>query len=323
MTTIDSLPNETLSKILDLLKGDRPTWSGPPRLPAAGQNDSLRAAALVCQRAQRIVTSPTRHRFRTGSITTEGERPDAWLAVAESVVWDVLARPCFTDLEHLSFKGPLIFKAPSNANVSLSMHLRSLAMILGATYAAPQSFADSTRGLITALCSSSRHSLQNLTLQLRHSSAEELVRDALPFFSEGLTTLVLEAWGYNAFESQTHQSTLFWSLKTLKFHWFPSQVFRGFDHRYLAAVLDALPSPPTLRRLSLSTGPIPPTFSQIDRYQQLVPLVHLLDHPALSLLDALELPHLPSPHSEAQEPVGILVTIAQACEAHGIKLRWS
>ncbi|KAL8290186.1 hypothetical protein RQP46_003125 [Phenoliferia psychrophenolica] len=354
MATINSLANETLCMIMGMIKvPSRPLRDIARSYLPDSYYDSLRAAALVCSRwrdpAQRalfdsiildttiisrnkkLLTSPARSRYRTRSMEIKGRATGGWLDVAKgsqgleelilrvdgytsTLRWELLAHPCLAGLKYLGISCPDVFEVQAGSVPIFTMRLKTLALCLvergGAANASP--------AFIAALFAASSESLQTLYLKIPSPRAEYLLHSGFHHIAENLKTLTVES-GHNPFAGHHDLFSACTSLESLSF-----QIYRSFHLDYwnsdstlnLQALLDALPSNPTLRHLRLLL------YKPLD----LVLIVTLLEHPALERLHELDFPHLGLYRRslDAEEVVkSALLAMKETCEFRGIECRGS
>ncbi|KAL8290204.1 hypothetical protein RQP46_003143 [Phenoliferia psychrophenolica] len=286
-----------------------------------GSYDSLRAAALVCSRwrdpaqralfdsirldtgnvtrRQKFLRSPARARYRTRSLEVLGRAlsTDWWLDVARatrgleelsirtSIVsqWDLLSDTCFAGLKHLHLVRPEDFKDSTRLNPVLSMRLESLALWLYETVGS----AKTSPAFVAALFTASSTSLQTLHLKIFNRESESSIAPSFHLIASNLRSLILEST-HDVLEGHLDLLSACTSLEHLAlkrdaFEYesdIPNDCPASVLH--MQAILEALPSPPTLRHLSLD----------LDERLDLVPIANLLKHPALGLLAKLGLPRM-------------------------------
>ncbi|KAL8290604.1 hypothetical protein RQP46_002862 [Phenoliferia psychrophenolica] len=254
MATIDSLPNETLCKIMSMLKESLPKWN-----------------FVNCHGLQ--------------SLTLYGN-------IAGS--WDQLASSSFADLKSLS----IVIASPQARVIKsspLPMRLSSLRI--------RASGRQSESTLITALFTASSQSLERLRLAIYDVESEIPFIPVLRLVAPRLRTLILDT-RHNIFEGDLG---VFSSFECLEYLAFPAVFFHGegINPAHLGAILNALPSPPTLRHLHL----------RLDSVASIASFPPLLENSALSNLYGLvvSIPHdarLSVPWSK----------LKQACKGRGIML---
>ncbi|KAL8289981.1 hypothetical protein RQP46_002920 [Phenoliferia psychrophenolica] len=295
-----------------------PLWDMSPSFPPDIYNDLL-AAALVCsrwrdpaQRAlfdsvfldrsrilrdQKFLTSPARPRFRTRSLKVKGCATSRWLDVAratrgledltirESIVlrWDCLCDASFAGVKHLTLLRPEDFKDAAGLNPSLTMRLETLALWL---YEG-QAFPPASPAFIAALFAASSASLQTLHLKIFDRKPESSIIPTLHLVAVNLRTLILEST-HDVLEGHLDLLSTCTSLEHLELRWddYDESDSRNNGQptslRHALAILDALPSTPTLRHLSLG----------FDEPLDLVPISLLLMHPTLKFLTHINLPRM-------------------------------
>ncbi|KAL8277882.1 hypothetical protein RQP46_009701 [Phenoliferia psychrophenolica] len=317
MATIGSLANETLTQIMEMLKGDTLlTWRDTTS-PSPGRYDSLRAAALVCsrwkdpaqralfddveleyrytRRYRRFLASPAQSRYRTRSLRVLGYGWDVALEVANVceglrtlhlfcagvIEWTDLARPCF------------------------AAGLSSLDLYTAHTFNQYPAFA--------AILSASKYTLKLLRLQIYRTDASmPLLCPTLRESEVGptLECLILEA----SFEALQGYIDIFPVFETLKsFSWYCYDAvpqLRANDVKNLRTILDAFPFPATLTHLSIGT----------DDFSSLEHILLLLEHPILALLTKLDFPSFPD-FTPSLQVLAAVALMAKACEDRGIQ--WS
>lgn len=124
----------------------------------------------------------------------------------------------------------------------------------------------------------------------------------------GLRTLVVETRYGSAFAGYEDLFATLSSLECLHLH--PnSSGYDSPDAAQTRQILDALPSPPSLRQLSVGTG----LFSQTRHF------VSIISHPALSILEELAFPFLSSAVRDDLPP-GLAIELA--CEARGVRVNF-
>ncbi|KAL8277985.1 hypothetical protein RQP46_009617 [Phenoliferia psychrophenolica] len=333
MATIDSLPNETLDKIMEMLKTPyRADWENR-WLDETGRNDMLQSAALVCSRwrdpAQRALFSdvhissynhPLRHdrflaapahlRRQTRSLRVIYRDKKRWPEVVEmtggitqlSVLdedggemmnWGELAR-----LKHLSVMSPEYLEDPVDVKTLLPMRLSSLGLWLVSD---TPSFK-----FIDAILSTSAETLETLHLRIAGLRSEACLHPTLRLVGPRLTTLILDA-SYDVFDGNEEFLTYFTGLKSLAWHAHDDEA--EFSSAHLLKILAALPSPPTLSSLSLDTNL---KYMNGEDSLTLEELDSIINHPAVTQLVEL---HLHEWRAFAERDA-----MAQACEDRGIKL---
>ncbi|KAL8277890.1 hypothetical protein RQP46_009709 [Phenoliferia psychrophenolica] len=287
MATIDSLANETLIQIMEMLKD--PLLPDSMETLPRGRYDALRAAALVCSRwrepaqralfdkvelayayplrSERFLARPMPPRHRTRLLYAK-ERPwSETVAIAELCggLRDVRVLGAIGGANLMDFTKPC--------------------------------FADS--------------SLDYLRLKFYQMEDDVNLRDALSGVGPRLQTMVIDPGHLpDVFERCLD---VFSILETVQFfswnvHNF-SHPLKAPDVENLRTILDAFPSPATLRHLSIGTN----DFSSLKHITE-----HLV-HPTLTLLTNLDLPSLSS--STTAEEASDVAAIAKACEDRGIQ--WS
>ncbi|KAL8276193.1 hypothetical protein RQP46_011405 [Phenoliferia psychrophenolica] len=357
MATIDSLANEILAKIMDMLKGpSAPGWEeATARLwrPSPGHYDALRAAALVCSRwrdpaqralfddvhlpwhgtplrIQRLRDSPARARFRTRSMSAQQscagleklviretlddqygvEQQDRW----DSTGWEVFAHPCFAGLTHLSIEYPGDFIDPGVIPLPpLQFRLSYLALSL-----CPGEYNYNIQGvwhaLVAALFNASQDTMDTLHLRFGDADGETPVLPVFSVVAPNLLSINLESRNHDVFAGNTSIFAACTSLQRLALHDYHEKPKRPTCPLHLKAILDALPSVPTLKNLSLDA----------KLSETLEPLVPLLDHPALSLLDRLNIKVVGGDLEEEEEEQELsesaVLSVQQVCESRGIEL---
>ncbi|KAL8277900.1 hypothetical protein RQP46_009719 [Phenoliferia psychrophenolica] len=254
MATIDSLADEILDQIMEMLKAPTlDTWDETAP-PSPGRYNALRAAALVCSR---------------------------WTDRAQRALFDDIELECLQDLKFS--KSPLSSGGPGQRTGSLPMQLSSLGLC---TACSVQQYPTAA---FTAILNASRHTLQILHLQnYRREEDMSLLCPALRESDVGahLKSLVMEA----SYEVLQGYIDIFPILETLKsFSWYGYDSLAPLktpdvENLHLRTILDAFPSPATLLHLSIG----------IDSFYSLDHIVAILGHPTLKLLTSLDLPFLTS-----------------------------
>ncbi|KAL8290238.1 hypothetical protein RQP46_003177 [Phenoliferia psychrophenolica] len=308
MAPIDSLANETLCKIMSMLKEPSlPLWDAGESFPP-GSYDDLRCAALVCSRrrdpAQRAL-------FDTLLI-------DDSKLVRNENYWNWLSDPCFAGLKHLTILWPEAFNDSAGSARILTMRLESLALWLSGRVPPGPAF-------IAALFAASSASLQTLHLKLENLGSEISVHTSFHLVGANLRTLILES-ASDMLEGNFNFVSACTTLEHLVLNWDVDDHFRNrYNYQpslpfHIQAILDALPSTPTLRHLSLN-------FYEPDDLDR---IVTLLNHPALEILAKLELPKMalrggkdaslePLRASELEDAVvQALLSMKETCDRRGI-----
>ncbi|KAL8291539.1 hypothetical protein RQP46_002517 [Phenoliferia psychrophenolica] len=271
MATIDSLANETLSHIIELLMGPPlPDWDNSGERPK-GRYDALRAAALVCARwrdpAQRALfdelhlpdpsdsrgplfcASAARPRYRTRSLLaqSDGSLGD-WLPIAMECVGleslNVQDDTIYFGLRHLRLLFPENFQDPHDIAVTLPFQLSSLALWLdddGSKRDA--SLSSISPRFIDALCAASLPNLSRLSLHISNLTSGAPFFPSFTLLGPRLRTLNLSAAG-EAFQGHFHLFQILESLKYLDINLAREQGAEEepAEFEFLGAVLDALPA---------------------------------------------------------------------------------
>ncbi|KAL8286823.1 hypothetical protein RQP46_004351 [Phenoliferia psychrophenolica] len=344
MATINSLANETLTHIMELLK-EPSTLDWDNLVPEPGRYDTLRAAALVCSRwrdpaqralfddvelsnryplrAERFLSSPAQPRYRTTSLYAARSmwptpRPDSsesshasndeWLDVARAcktlrmleIIWGSgnfqashLAESCLAELKHLGIYAYRIIRdrdarAPAQTRLSF-LALRS-DMGAGAVLAAVSESSSQTLKKIRLGQKAGERlptALGPCLLALELEGAGLRLQSFLEFLADATS---LESLSMGGLVDYDHESSL------------PVKTFQ--------ACLDALPSTPTLRHLSIGTS----DFSFIEHT-----ITKFLEHPSLSLITKLDFPEISSRMLVGRALLVVLMT--EACLERGIQ--WS
>ncbi|KAL8290239.1 hypothetical protein RQP46_003178 [Phenoliferia psychrophenolica] len=179
--------------------------------------------------------------------------------------------------------------------------------------------------LLAALFASSSASLQTLHLKLENLGSETLVHTSFHLVGANLRTLILES-ASDMLEGNFHFVSACTSLEHLTLKWDVDDRFRTrYNYQpshpfHIQAILDALPSSPTLRHLSLD-------FYEPDDLDR---IANLLNHPALGLLAKFDLPRMalrggkdaslePLRASELEDAVvQALLLLKETCDRRGI-----
>lgn len=162
-----------------------------------------------------------------------------------------------SELKHLGLMFPENFKDPSDTSPPLPFNLSSLALWLDDGNGADVTSIEGTSPhFLRALCTSSLSNLSKLNLRVCNPKSGALFFPSLALLGPRLRTLVLSATG-EAFKSHFHLFKTPESLKRLELDlvWSEDDEPEGFE--FLGAVLDALPSPPTLLHLRIKLHKIP------------------------------------------------------------------
>ncbi|KAL8281411.1 hypothetical protein RQP46_006095 [Phenoliferia psychrophenolica] len=347
MATIDDLPYETLSLIMNYLKGPSSFWDTP-----RGRYDALRAAALVCSRwrdpaqralskevvisqddshrAIRFLASPAKPRHRTRSLCTHGL---PLIPLVKAVA--VMCYPAISNLEITGSKGDLLdWNGLSSTafagelldqGVSLKMRLSSLAMRIQLDE------GEGATNFLAALASSSQETLKTLRLDFYTSDSSKPPRviyhrtdndkarlpTALRPLGTHIRFLILQS-PWDNLEQNLNIFPVFQALESLSWHGSSSQplhplldVLMGGLH----SILDAIPSPATLRHLSIGVG--------ANDFALLLTFSQFLSHRALKLLTILDFPFLASATLAKRDLYyqSLAALMARECEERGIKLR--
>lgn len=206
---------------------------------------------------------------------------------------------------------PENFKSPPTGfeSIPLTMRLASLSLWLFSASHAPST----SSGFLLALFTPSSESLTTLRLRLYDAASERPLHSTFHIIGHALRTLTLElAAPHNPCKGHFELLGTCTSLFELRLIKIPEQGvnMEPLSAGYIRAILDALPSPPTLDRLGLG----------IEKSEDLEPLLLLVDHLSLSKLNRLHFPALlPSPE-EAAPP--LVQAWKQACDERGIRLEF-
>ncbi|KAL8277937.1 hypothetical protein RQP46_009569 [Phenoliferia psychrophenolica] len=323
MATIDSLANETLYDIMEMLKTPSlPLWDTGLQFPP-GSYDALRAAALVCSRwrdpAQRALFDTllvdTSKVLRTQKFVTSPATPRA-----HTLCWELLAHPCLAGLKRLTLLCPEDFDDPPGPAPILAMPLESLSLWIFDTDDNVTSLA-----FIAALFTASSASLQTLHLKIYDQLSEASIVPSFHLIAANLRTLILES-AHNVLEGHLDLLSACTSLEHLALksddydYETHTRNFKPTGPLYTQAILDALPPTPTLRHLSLD----------LDERLDLVFIATLLKNHVLQHLKRLDLPRMavrggedaslePRSAVELEDAVAqALLSMKETCEDRGI-----
>ncbi|KAL8291531.1 hypothetical protein RQP46_002509 [Phenoliferia psychrophenolica] len=246
-----------------------------------------------------FLASAARSRYRTRSLCARSDSygfPDAWLEMAvecdglesldvhddtyykdtRRMSWGDLAQPVFQGLKHLGLMFPENFKDPADISRPLPFKLSSLALWLDD--GDPASISCASPNFIRALCDASLPNLSKLSLRVSNPISAARFFTSFTLLGPQLRTLVLAA-SRKVFEGHFDIFETLQSLTRLDMNlsWDIVEEPAGFE--FLGAVLDALPSPPTIKHLRIKIHRLPS-----DEYLRAVS-----DNEALGSLIRLEL----------------------------------
>lgn len=202
-------------------------------------------------------------------------------------------------LKHLSIMSPENFKCSASVDdTPLAMRLTSLSLWLFSEDGAPTT----SGSFLSALFTASSETLKTLRLRLYNAVSEKPVHNTFHIIGPGLRTLILES-AHDVFDEHLDLFGTCNSLSDLRISCCNAETINAI---HLGAILDALPSPPTLRSLSIDVF--------IPKY--LSSFLPLLENMATSLLERLSFQRLPTMWSE--DP--LVGAMEAACEARGIQM---
>ncbi|KAL8289983.1 hypothetical protein RQP46_002922 [Phenoliferia psychrophenolica] len=323
MVTIDSLANETLYDIMEMLKPtDLPLWDSGEELPS-GSYDSLRAAALVCSRwrdpAQRalfnniligsndslrhhnFIASPARPRYRARSLEVMGRSltKSGWLDVARATQGleklsiqpssdcdsEVFSDPCFAGLKTLRLSCPETFQGPVDAAAILAMRLESLSLWLYEANDVPPT----SPAFIASLFAASSASLLTLHLKIYDNQSETSIIPSFHLVAASLRTLILES-AYDVLEGHLDLLSACTSLEHLALQWDDNAYDTELNIRNIHST-GSLHIKAILKAL-----PRTPTLRHLSLDMcdplDLVPIVPVLEYATFNLLEILEFPRM-------------------------------
>ncbi|KAL8290259.1 hypothetical protein RQP46_003198 [Phenoliferia psychrophenolica] len=269
MATIDSLANETLCKIMDMLNEPSPRWHSSHYL-LHGRYHALRASALVCSRWR----DPAQR-----ALFDEVEVYDRY----QNRTQQLLATP--RPSRHHT-KALWVFDLEWN---------EALAVV--ELYDGLQEFKLDLRGTLR-------------WNELTRPCFAVTLRSALSDIGPNLQTFIIESSSLGVLESCIDTFPIFKSLDLFSWSSYATNYpLKADDTEHLGTILDAFPSPATLRHLSIGT----------DDFSSLQHIIEILSHPTLALLTELDFPSLPA--SGPIDQASAVDAMGKACEDRGI--RWS